>query len=228
MAKRGVLYLTWGNDSKTTAALHRSVAALRRWHPELGVEVARGEDRGPFEGLLQKAAMLERSPFEETLFLDADTVVMGRLDFGFEKARQFGLACCICECPWARRYRRSIAGDTVEYNTGVLFWTKRAKPVFDAWREQAATLDSSIDLVRPDGKPGVMPYNDQASFAAALELTSVNPCALPLNWNFRPMWHKTFFGPIKIWHDYSEPPAALLELNQIYEHGAVISFHKMA
>ena len=112
MAKRGVLYMTWGNEPRTARALRRSIESLRRWHPELPVETVTGEDRGPFEGLLQKAAMLERSPFEETLFLDADTVVLGRLDFGFEKARQFGLACCICECPWAKRYRRSIAGDT--------------------------------------------------------------------------------------------------------------------
>jgi hypothetical protein len=36
--------------------------------------------------------MLEVTPFEETLFLDNDTVVLGRLDYGFQKASQFGLA----------------------------------------------------------------------------------------------------------------------------------------
>jgi hypothetical protein len=47
--------------------------------------------------------MAAMTPFEETLFLDADTVPLGRLDFGFEQAQRFGLACCICEVPWARR-----------------------------------------------------------------------------------------------------------------------------
>ena len=93
MAKRGVLYMTWGNEPRTERALRRSIESLRRCHPELPFEIARGADQGPIEGLLQKAAMLDRSPFEETLFLDADTVVLGRLDFGFEKARQHGLAC---------------------------------------------------------------------------------------------------------------------------------------
>jgi hypothetical protein len=65
--------------------------------------------------------MMELSPFEETLYLDADTVVLDRLDFGFEQAARFGVACCICECPWARRYRGLPNDDGVEYSTGVLF-----------------------------------------------------------------------------------------------------------
>ncbi len=47
--------------------------------------------------LNQKATMFDLSPFDETLFLDLDTVVLGRLDFGFQKAQQFGLAIAICE-----------------------------------------------------------------------------------------------------------------------------------
>ncbi|MEJ0070814.1 MAG: hypothetical protein WDO24_21130 [Pseudomonadota bacterium] len=40
--------------------------------------------------------MFEHSPFETTVYLDADTVVLGRLDYGFEMAERFGLACCHC------------------------------------------------------------------------------------------------------------------------------------
>ena len=68
--------------------------------------------------------MYEQSPYEETIYLDADTEVLERLDFAIEKAVQFHLACVICEAPYARRYLKSITGDTIEYNTGVLFFRK--------------------------------------------------------------------------------------------------------
>ncbi len=147
--------------------------------------------------------MLELSPFETTLFLDTDTVVMDRLNFGFEKAEQHGLACCINECPWARRYA-DIGGDQIEYNTGVLFFTRNAAPVFNRWSELSQSIDSSIIFYK-EGQPKVMLHNDQAGFSQAISDTSFNPFVLPLNWNLRPAWQKTFFGPVKIWHERTEP-----------------------
>jgi hypothetical protein len=63
-----------------------------------------------------------------------------------------------------------------------------------------------------------MPSNDQGSFAQAIENTGFNPLILPLNWNFRPIWHKSFWVPLKISHDYSDPPQVIYELNQYYEN----------
>ncbi len=223
MTRRGVLYIIWG--SRADHVLERSRQSLARHHPELPIEVVRIETTDPVQGLLEKSRMMRLSPFEETLFLDADTVVLGRLDFGFAKAERFGIACAICECPWARRYRESIKGDAVEYNTGVLFFTPKSVPLFDAWERLAAQIDSSILFVH-DQKLARMPYNDQCSFAAAVEETGVLPFVLPLNWNFRPQWHRSFFGPLKIWHDYSDPPAQLAEISKYYEDSdAIIQFH---
>ena len=70
-------------------------------------------------GFPDKAVMRDMTPFEETIFLDADTMVMGRLDYAIEQARRVGLACSICECPWARRYG-GIEGEVIEYNTGTV------------------------------------------------------------------------------------------------------------
>src|SRR3954469_15303369 len=120
MAMRGVLYMVWGD--KIAPYLERSMASVREWHPDLPIHVEGlppGADAT--ETLLRKARMCEITPFEETLFLDADTVVLGNLGFGFERARRAGIACAINECPWARRYRDpALSGDTIEYNTGVL------------------------------------------------------------------------------------------------------------
>jgi len=222
---RGIISIYWGDESKLP--IERLKASVKRFHPELCHEIIKVEAPSGDPGSLnQKAAMFDLSPFDETLFLDLDTVVMSTLNFGFEKADNFGLAIAICEAPWGRRYSKIFAGDQIEYNTGVIFFTKQAKPVFDKWKELANTIDSSIIAVGDNGMY-VMPANDQGSFALAIENTGFNPFILPLNWNFRPMWHRSFFGPIKIWHDYSDPPRFFEELNTYYiNKDSIIQYHQ--
>lgn len=222
---RGVVYMIWGDDPKYQRALDRSRQSLAAFHPELPVEIVRPATTDPIEGLREKARLFSLTPFAETLFLDVDTVVFDRLDFGFEKAQRFGLACCICECPWARRYARSIKGDVVEYNTGVLFFTERCAGLFSAWERLAGELDASM-LVIEDGKlKGEMPFVDQCAFAAAVERSGANPFVLPLNWNFRPAWQKSFFGPIRIWHAFDDPPPIYSQMAQYYRRDdAVIQY----
>jgi hypothetical protein len=71
-----------------------------------------------------------------------------------------------------------------------------------------------------------MPYADQGSFAAALEEVKFSPFVLPLNWNFRPNWQLSFFGPVKIWHDYAELPPFFDEMRKYYNQPeAIIQYH---
>jgi len=221
---RGILSIYWGDESKLP--IERLKTSVKKFHPDLPHEIikvdAPGEDAS---SLKQKASMFNLSPFDETLFLDLDTVVMGKLDFGFEKARQFGIAICICEAPWARRYKKIFSGDQIEYNTGVIFFTRQARPIFDRWIELAEILDSSILGVNNEGLT-LMPANDQGSFAMAIDDMGLNPFVLPLNWNYRPIWNQSFFGPIKIWHDYSHPPPFFDELIKYYSSAdAIIQYH---
>jgi hypothetical protein len=206
-AERGVLYVKWG--PLHGQFLQRSIESLRAVHPELPYHV---HELPPDSTLLDKAAMCDFTPFEQTLYLDTDTVVLDRLEFGFDRAARHSLACCICECPWARRYG-GICGETVAYNTGVLFFTRQARPVFDAWKSLARTIDSSIHF-KLGGQVRIMPVNDQAGFAKAIDDLGYVPFILPTNWNLRPRWHKSFFGPVKIWHDYDPPPPELMRWNQ--------------
>lgn len=218
---RGVLWIVWdGYEKRTRDALERSRNSVAQWHPELPQHTV----TLPADStILDKSAMLDMTPFDETLFLDADTVVLGRLDYAFDKAVQHGLACCICECPWARRYP-SCSGDQVEYNAGIMWFTKKAKPVFDRWQDLSHTVDSSIEFVSAAGLQK-MPHNDQAPLTLAIEETGFNPWVLPLNWNFRPLWHKTWFGPIKIWHDYSPVTKSVLDFTTSQsEPGAMILY----
>lgn len=217
---RGVLYIVWGESVERW--LQRSISSVKEVHPELSVEVVRAPDDGPFQGLAAKSRMFARTPFDETLFLDADTVVLDRLDFGFEKAARFGLACCINESPWAGRYDAlRNHRDMIEYNTGVLFFTRKAQAVFEAWARLAPAMDSASRSVR-DGKGVKMPFNDQCSFAAAVEEAGTAPFVLPLNWNFRAEFMDSFFGPLKIFHGYMDPPEGIGELNARYRTGTQI------
>lgn len=222
---RGIITLVWGE--KSNLPVDRLLASTKKYHPELPHHVIELNPQATgLSALHEKAKMFAVSPFDETLYLDSDTVVMGKLDFGFEKAKLHGLAVCICECPWARRYKNIFSGDEVEYNTGVIFFTKSSASVFDVWLQNCRTLDASL-LHLVDGVPTVMPVNDQGTFAAAIEGTRTNPYVLPFNWNFRPTWNRSFFGPIKIWHDYSDPLSDIEKLNAYYaSRSHVIQYHQ--
>jgi hypothetical protein len=63
-------------------------------------------------------------------------------------------------------------------------------------------------------------YDDQSSFAQAILATQWNPWVLPLNWNLRPEFHPRVFAPVKIWHDYRDPPAQLAAISQACESGS--------
>ncbi len=220
-ARRGIVFVYWGDRVRDELA--RARQSVAEWHPELPVHEIRLPDGS---SLLDKPVMFERSPFETTLFLDTDTVVLDRLDFGFEKAERHGLACCICESPWARRYT-NLAGDIIEYNTGVLFFSRAARPVFERWATRGREVDSSI-LFRVNGELKRMPNNDQAGFALAIEETGFNPYVLPLNWNLRPAWQRMFAGPVKVWHDRMAVPDALRDWNERQRHdAAIIGFHQL-
>ena len=222
---RGILSIYWGDENKLP--IERLKNSVKKFHPELPHEIIKLDNSGDdMSHLNKKAAMLDLSPFDETLFLDIDTVVAGNLDFGFEKAQKFGVAISICEVPWAKRYTKLFSGDQVEYNTGVIFFSRKAAPLFDCWKSLAAKVDSSIVHVR-EGRVDIMPANDQGSFALAVEQSEFNPFILPLNWNFRPHSYTSFSGPIKIWHDYADPPPFLDELNNYYSNkDSIIQYHQ--
>jgi hypothetical protein len=218
---RGVVYLAWPGDIDPEPVLKRSIASLPPDLPHVVHRLPEGSN------LLDKPKMFDLSPFDTTLFLDADTIVCGNLDYGFDMADRHGIAVCICEAPYAKRYGGlKNAGDLREFNTGVIFWNRHqhaVDAVFARWKTLAQDLDSSIVFDSDEGRQ-TMPYNDQAGFAAALDQLKFNPFVLPLNFNFRPVWQRLLFGALKIWHDYDEPPAALLEWSKKQsEPGAVIS-----
>jgi len=229
MSRRGALFVVWEPAKPRTDGwsikpfLERAITSFQAHNPGLPHHVA---TLAPGSTLHDKATMFEHTPFDSTVFLDADTVTLGRLDYGFEMAERFGLACCHNVSPWLSRYFE-ITGDWIEYNTGVLFFTPPARPIFDTWRTTAPHLDSRARFVR-DGIALVSPRDDQLSFSLAVRQSDRPPFVLPINWNFAPPFHHTFFGPLKVWHSYAEVPQTILDLNAYYERpGAIMQYHEM-
>jgi hypothetical protein len=70
-----------------------------------------------------------------------------------------------------------------------------------------------------DNIPRGLSYDDQAGFARAIRQCNFNPFVLPINYNYRPHFFKSAFAPIKVWHDYIDPPAGLAELSIACERG---------
>jgi hypothetical protein len=214
--KRGILYIVWGD--KIEGILNRSIQSVKKYYPEMPIHIARVDSH---DGLMQKSKMASFTPFESTLYLDADTVVMGNLDWAFERAEQFGVACTINECPWLRRYGPE-QGDRTEYNTGVIFFSYSAREVFSTWERIAPATTSGSLWLEASGERRGSPFDDQASFAQALLASQWNPFVLPLNWNLRPAAYPLIFAPVKIWHDYTDPPNQLELLNQATTSGEAL------
>jgi len=198
---RGVLYIVWGDSQEVM--LKRSMDSVRKWHPELPIHVHRINAPHSMDMFAHQANMYEYSPFDTTLHLDTDTIVMGRLDMGFEKAEQFSLAICINEAPYARRTQGlSDKGDMVEYNVGVTFFNRATKILFDLWKMNCDHIDASIR--HGDDGEYLMDFNSQGPFALAVSESGLNPFILPVNWNLRPSWHRSYMGPVKIYHQVKE------------------------
>jgi hypothetical protein len=227
---RGVLYLVWDGPPGLTGCgqvnyqglLDRSIASVQKHLPGMPVEVVRCD---PNHGLRNKTRMGRLTPFDSTLFLDADTVLLGDLSHAWWQAERFGLACCVGQCPWLRRYGNQW-GDAVEYNTGVLFFTGKASPVMDLWERFGNDPWSSRFL--QGNTPCGLDYDDQGAFGRAVQEAGYNPYVLPPNYNFMPGWQTRFFTPMKVWHSTYEVPDGLEEKSLQAASGSPIRFCEMA
>ncbi|MFN0011673.1 MAG: hypothetical protein ACKVS8_08530 [Phycisphaerales bacterium] len=215
MPTRGVLHVRWGPrpNPNLDGEYKRCLDSIRQHHPDMPVHTAE-VDAKPGDGFSPKSAIYELSPFDETVYLDADTVVMGNLDFAFEQAARHGMALCVCECPWARRYVYAVPPcDMVEYNAGVVFFSKRpdVEAVMKEYHRLAYRVDTRVPYIAANGAPAKSVPQDQCALAMAISKLNFNPFVLPQNWNFRPRWQRVVFGPVKIWHEHDAPPPMVVE-----------------
>lgn len=189
----GIIYLIWGNsNTRHSIEINRSIQSVEKFGYKYHVfYMGDFGVNNPF-ALNIKSRMYDLSPFDNTLYLDTDTVLLDRVDFGFQMSEKHGLACCYDDACLAERWHPSLK-DLPEYNTGVLFFKKNnnTRILFEKWIEYSTNKQLS--------------WNDQAGFAKTISETNFNPFILPINYNYRG-YHvvNNLFGGIKIWHSPTE------------------------
>jgi lipopolysaccharide biosynthesis glycosyltransferase len=188
---KGILYYVWGNYNKTD--LNKSIESARKfgYHTKVVHDYYKGKGLQRYQ---KRIGIYDSSPFDLTLHLDTDTIIKGNLDYGFNMAKKYGLACCIA--PASSSYIATpntiqdiMNEDLPQYNCGVLFFSKKAKKVFRRWERLLVEHPLSKD-------------NDQPYFAQAVS-ENLNPYILPKTWNFRPHVRyesKAYHGELKILH----------------------------
>lgn len=217
----GVLYITWG--TKYQKLLDRSIRSVRKFYPDIPVEVLRPDAS---QGFLNKPECIaNHKSWDQTLFLDADTVVLGNLDSVFIAAKDHGLACCHCNNPWLRRYDTDIKHrDMLEYSTGMICWDRDKlfallnNDLMSKWLELSKEPQPPSKWQCGEEVKG-LPVEDQYSFSKAIRGRHFNPYVLPQNYNFVPEFNLRFFSPIKIWHSMLDVPPMLETHSQEIEAG---------
>lgn len=157
--KQGVFYLVSGGRSYLGELL-ASLRSLRKWEPDLPVTVMSRFDLpaglshcrsmplpADEHPLKLKVLSLRHSPYEQTLFLDTDTTILGKVSplFAENAAAEFAAANSH-EADWSARPPKFLAmvkpGD---YNTGVLVY-KKTPAVMDLlgrWEQAVMEQDPS-------------------------------------------------------------------------------------
>ena len=182
-----------GPGDPALQVLQRTINYARALHLDLPIHI---QPLVPNQPTINKRELFDASPFQETLFLDVDAFILDRLDFGFEMAAKYGMACCIGECPWIRRDRPGT-GDLVNYNPGVLFFSKGSavfRPL-GKYGEGHAPHAAGQSAVSPPGddvgRRNHVFHGDGRKSADAVHSS--------FELEFQPRSQRTFWGPIKIW-----------------------------
>ncbi|NDV99663.1 putative nucleotide-diphospho-sugar transferase [Salipiger sp. PrR002] len=211
--RRGVIYTAWGREHVDVA--RRSAASVKRWNPEIETAIwcKEGDDTSGFEagfiipeGMKRpKIELLSQSPYDETLYLDNDTIIRSDLGPMFGLLRKYEL-CGAQVILWHRkRHLKKIELDLPEsfpeINCGVLLYRKtpRTDAFFDDWVRRYLASGMKID---------------QPAFREALWQSDVNFYVLPPQFNKR-----VFEASELIWSDAPKPRILHLELLRPQKNG---------
>lgn len=209
--KRGIVYIVWGNNKKVIDQLYRSAESVHQFGYKTflitdndNIDKSKFSGVGVctfgFPGLRCREILYNASPFQTTLYLDADTIIYDNIDFGFQMAEKYGVACCIAPASSAFNaadndgIKDRIPKDLPQYNCGVIFFDKlKSRKVFETWSNYLRTYEESAN-------------NDQPYFSFAC-YQHLNPYILPKTWNYRhhlKFESKIFHGSLKIVHSPQE------------------------
>jgi hypothetical protein len=205
-AGRGVLYIATG--AAHLGAARASAASVRRSNPGLAIAVFTdvAEPAGAFDLVIpvkgphdrSKTDYMHRSPFAETLYLDGDTRVFGRLDDLFRLLERFDLALAHVARFWGRGYQaqwsHQVPASFPQLNTGVMLF-----------RGTPEVLDLLAGWPRAY-EEAAYPGDDQLPFRQMVWLSDLRLAVLPSIYNARRYtWIDRLFS--------KRPPPVILHTN---------------
>ena len=155
----------------------------------------------PFGNNKNIAFLSDYTPFDITLYIDADVHLFGDPSFAIEKCKVHEI--CLTHSPmYDLHYRSTIKQelkdvvqnriDLIEYQAGWILFKQgtTATKLFDEYK--------NIAFAHPE-----VTFSQQI-FSLAVENSGVNPFILPSNWNYR-AFHQHLHGELKFWHNYFLP-----------------------
>jgi hypothetical protein len=215
-ATTGIVYVAWGEHGLNEAAraawwlARRLPTCLITDHtsdvPANVFDYVMRTDFYQYQGLhhfYRKMEAIKHSPFDLTMYSDADTYPIGDLSLGFRKAAQHEFGIVIAP-------GQTFVWDDVEYvhyNCGVLFF--RGRPI--RWADQV--LSHARTFVE----------SDEPAWALAWEDLRINPAVLPSVFNLVSAG-KIHDRPIRVWHSRHELQTHLVSnFDEVNSRTAVIT-----
>lgn len=161
------------------------------------------------DGFYDKAKLIRDSPYDRTLFIDADTCVLEPVPELFSLLDHFDCAATheeYLDTDWHHRYPRpDIPSSFPEFNTGILL-LKRSEKLNRMLDEWGALYRQYLEE-----KPG-QPINDQPFFRVAAYFGDVRIATLTREYNCKFRGQGYLNGRVKIMHghvDFKLDPAFL-------------------
>jgi hypothetical protein len=215
-SSEGFLYVATGE--KYVAEAVRAVGPLRRHNP--GVRVGLIADREPPPGLFDDVLRIDkplygmgdklqmaRTPYQRTVFLDTDTLVLGDLRGLFRLLEGYDLAAKLEVYPgWDVEFP-DVPHAFIEHNTGVIVFRKTppVEAFFADWAAEYHALAASSP--RFD--------TDQPSFRRALYRSSLRHCALPAEYHLQADMGGFLFWDARLIHCHAGQERAARLANRV-------------
>ncbi|MFY9903547.1 MAG: hypothetical protein WBD45_19825 [Terriglobales bacterium] len=206
----GAIYICT-QDSRYTQLLLDSAASLKRAMPDLPITVFSQfplesvafesviRVDGSEDGFYDKTLLMQRTPYERTLFIDADIYVAEPVPELFTILDQFDFAATHEEylnTDWWNRYPRpDIPASFPEFNTGILAYKR--SPRMDRVLQDWSRLYSSFLEEHPGQK-----INDQPFFRAAVYRNEARIATLTREYNCKFRGQGYLNKQVKMFHGH--------------------------
>ena len=220
--QNGAIYILTQNKLYVDLAL-QSIASLKKKMPDLPVTVFSefSIDSSLIEriipvppstnGLYEKAKLIQQSPYERTLFIDADILILESFPELFDLLDRFDCAATheeYVDTDWFHHYSRpDIPSCFPEFNTGILLFKRSAamQRVFQEWQ----SLYAQFLQDKPDA-----PINDQTFFRAALYYSDARVATLTREYNCKYRGQGYLNGQMKMLHGHIDHQFDMPQLEQ--------------